>query len=200
MTKRPKGWYCGAKRTKRKGRCRLRAGAGTLHKGRGKCSWHGGISRADDGRLKRGGRYSQVLPDLLRDRYEEFLTSEEAIEDVSSEIALKRTVLITFLSPALKRLTEEALAGEIDLGDVAALLGWAGEIEKGAMRFARIANMGALTQAEVSLIELAVIDILMRFVPDEDKRLQAVEELSWRLGRVRSETEQRALLEGENDD
>lgn len=196
---RPEGYYCGATSTACTP-CRLRAGWGTIHLGRGRCRLHGGITRVDDGRLKRGGRYSEVLPAQLREKYQSFLEEAEAIEDVSSEIALKRSLLATYLSPALERLTEEALGdGEFPLGDVAALLDWASEIEKGAMRLARIENLGALTQAEVSLVEMAVVDVLCRYIEDEDKRLKAVNELAWRLGRVRQEKREQALLEGGND-
>jgi len=141
-----------------------------------------------------------VLPQQLRARYETFLQEAEAIEDVASEIAPKRTLLVTYLSPALKRVTEAALGeGDFPFREVAALLDWASEIEKGAMRLARIENLGALTQAEVSLVEMAVVDVLVRYIEDEERRLQAVEELAWRLGRVRQEKREQALLEGRND-
>ena len=39
-----KGPFCGAKRRNGAGTCRRDAGAGTDHRGFGKCSWHGGAS------------------------------------------------------------------------------------------------------------------------------------------------------------
>jgi len=39
-----KGPFCGAKRRNAEGTCRRDAGAGTDHKGFGRCSWHGGCS------------------------------------------------------------------------------------------------------------------------------------------------------------
>ena len=39
-----KGPFCGAARRNGAGSCKRDAGAGTEHKGWGKCSWHGGSS------------------------------------------------------------------------------------------------------------------------------------------------------------
>lgn len=200
MIERPADYYCRATTKGTRSPCHLRAGWGTLHVGRGKCRLHGGISRADDGRLKRGGRYSEVLPGQLRERYQTFLEEAEGVKDVASEIALKRTLLATYLGPALKRITEEALAGDLPLGDVAALLGWASEVEKGAHRLARIENLGALTQAEVQILEMVVVDILQRYIEDDELRLRAVDELTWRLGHAAQQRRERALLGEAQDD
>lgn len=196
MTERPPGYYCGGKKRDGSGHtCHLRAGWGTLHVGRGKCKLHGGVSRADDGRLKRGGRYSQVLPAQLRERYEIFLEEAERVKDVAPEIALKRALLSSYLEPALERITN-AMKGEGDfpLGDVAAILGWASEIEKGCHRLARIEAAGALTHAEIALVEMVVVDILQKYIESDEKRLQAVNELAWRLGHAAQESQERTLL------
>lgn len=198
---RPRAWYCGARRTKKTGWCHHRAGWGTIHIGRGKCRLHGGISRADDGRLKAGGRYSDVLPQQLRERYQAFLEGGESLRSVASEVAAQRMLFATFLEPGLRQALEDVKEGkEFPLAMVDRMMGWLSEISKTAMRLARIEGLSTLTQSDIQILEMTVVDLFTKYIEDNEKRLKAVEELAWRLGRVRQERQERPLLAEVDDD
>jgi len=198
---RPRAWYCGARRTKKTGWCHHRAGWGTIHVGRGRCRLHGGITRVDDGRLKAGGRYSEVLPQQLRERYEAFLEEGESLRSVASEVAVQRMLFATFLQPALRKALEEIRNGkEFPLGMIDRMMSWLAEISKTAMRLSRIEGFSAPTQADLQILEMTVVDLFAKYIEDEGKRLEAVNELAWRLGRVAQERQERPLLAEVDDD
>jgi len=198
---RPRAWYCGARRTKKTGWCHHRAGWGTIHVGRGRCRLHGGISRVDDGRLKAGGRYSEVLPQQLRERYEAFLREGPNLRSVASEVAVQRMLFATFLQPALRKALEEIRNGkEFPLGMIDRMMAWLVDISKTAMRLARIEGFSTLTQSDIQILELTVVDLFTKYIEDDKKRLEAVNELAWRLGRVAQERQERPLLAEVDDD
>lgn len=198
---RPRAWYCGARRTKKTGWCHHRAGWGTIHVGRGKCRLHGGISRVDDGRLKAGGRYSEVLPEQLRERYEVFLEEGESLRSVASEVAAQRMLFATFLEPGLRQALEDVKDGkEFPSATVDRMMGWLSEISRTAMRLARIEGLSALTQADLQILEMTVVDLFTKYIDDDRKRLEAVNELAWRLGRVAQERQKRSLIAGVDGD
>ena len=200
MTERPAGYYCGAT-TRARTPCRLRAGWGTIHVGRGRCRLHGGITRVDDGRLKAGGRYSEVLPQQLRERYKAFLREGPSLQSVASEVAAQRMLFATFLEPGLRQALEDVKEGkEFPSAMVDRMMGWLSEISKTAMRLARIEGLSALTQADLQILEMTVADLFQKYIEDDDVRLEAVNELAWRLGRVAQERRERPLLAEVDDD
>lgn len=80
--------YCGAKKRQGEGYCRRPAGAGTDHKGQGRCKLHGGVV----GKQLKHGRYSTVLNDDLRELVER-MESDPTPLDVTPELALARGIL-----------------------------------------------------------------------------------------------------------
>jgi len=200
MTERPAGYYCGAT-TRACTPCRLRAGWGTIHVGRGRCRLHGGISRVDDARLKAGGRYSEVLPTQFREKYQAFLEEGPSLRSVASEVAAQRMLFATFLEPGLRQALEDVKDGkEFPLAMVDRMMAWLSEISKTAMRLARIEGLSALTQADLQILEMTVVDLFTKYIEDDEKRLKAVEELAWRLGRVTRERQECPLLPEVDDD
>ena len=68
------------------------------------------------------------------------------------------------------------------------------------MRLARIEGLSVLTQADLQILEMTVVDLFTKYIDDDRKRLEAVNELAWRLGRVGQERQKRSLIAGVDGD
>lgn len=80
------------------GYCQARAGAGTDHKGEGRCKWHGGAgggpSGAENGNYKHGA-FSEHLRSDLTEREEEALgAAAEALEDPQEAQSVARELAV----------------------------------------------------------------------------------------------------------
>ena len=95
---------CGAK-TRKGTPCQRQAGWGTVHLGRGRCKWHGGVAEGD-GRLTAGGLYSKQLRANDKEEYERLVRSDP------SEAARESLVRILIMA----REAEERLRPVIDEG------------------------------------------------------------------------------------
>jgi len=74
------------------GYCRLHSGYKTDHVGNGRCKFHGGLA----GRRITHGLYSKQLPSTIRKEFDKLSKSPELI-NLSSELALTKTLLLNFL-------------------------------------------------------------------------------------------------------
>lgn len=106
-----------AARTRKGGRCRRSPGQGTLHKGRGRCSLHGGVSDASDGRLTAAGTSSMYGVQIPR--LGELFDQAEALEnksDTSPEVSMLRALLALLLerTPTAKELDLDLIGRHID--------------------------------------------------------------------------------------
>lgn len=83
------------------GYCRLNPGQGTDHLGKGRCKYHGGSA----GRKIIHGLYSKKLPSTIRNEFEKLAKSPELV-DLSSELALTKSLLLNFLESMEDKLTD----------------------------------------------------------------------------------------------
>ena len=96
---------CGAK-SRNGDPCRSTAGMGTEHKGYGRCKWHGGNNtgpKTAEGRANQRkastihGLYSQVLSPQEREIFSAVTEDEKKITDLTFEIGLLKTKIISYL-------------------------------------------------------------------------------------------------------
>ena len=160
---------CGAKN--RAGNpCGQRAGWGTDHVGDGRCKLHGGNA----GRPIIHGRYSIKHRESLQAKMQEFLEDENP-GNLMSELALQRAMLQDFL---------ERLGTEIPINVVMRkhVFDMVESISKVIERVTRILNQSALTIAEVKLLEMTILDLLLRYIDDPQKRLSFMGEFRRLVG------------------
>lgn len=152
---------CGAK-TRQGTPCQLLAGWGTDHVGTGRCKLHGG----NGGAKPQHGRYSIVKRQSLQAKIDQFANDPQA-GDLRGELALMRALLQDYLD----RFPDGVpLAGE----DIRQLFDMMEAIGRLVERIAKILAATALTQAELQLIQVALLDALDEFIPDPDAQRRFV--------------------------
>ncbi len=148
---------CEAK-TRRGTLCKKQAGWGTPHVGEGRCRLHGGLA----GRPPTHGRYSTVKRASLQGKIEKFYNDPSA-GDLSSELALMRALLQDYIDRF-----EDGIPLGVD--DIERMYAMVDGIGKTVERIAKILAMTALTQAELQLLQVTLIDALREFIPDPEKQ------------------------------
>jgi hypothetical protein len=153
---------CGAK-TKHGGTCK-RAPV----KGGKRCKLHGGASPkgADSPHFKHG-RYSKYAPKQIADKLATFENDDPL--SLIPELQIQRALMADYLS----RFEHSGLTRD----DVHALMTWNGDIGKQVERISKMQNDTALTAAEVVFIQTRIVDLLVKYIDDPDKRRAFVEEL-----------------------
>lgn len=146
---------CGAK-TRQGGGCKQKAGWGTDHVGIGRCKLHGGATPI------RTGRYSVVHRQSLQTKIDQFAADPQA-GDLRGELALMRALL----QDHLDRFPDGVPLTGDDIGRLFDMIEAIGRLVE---RIAKILATTALTQAELQLIQVALLDALDEFIPDPDQR------------------------------
>jgi hypothetical protein len=146
---------CGAK-TRAGTPCKQKAGWGTDHVGEGRCKLHGGKG---SGRPIIHGRYSFKHKESLREKQRIFLNDPDA-GNLLPELALLRALLQDYLD----RLGDDMKLSHFNVGHVQGLVT---DIGRHVERIARIQNQTALTIAEVQFIQVALKEIIGKYVPEE---------------------------------
>lgn len=157
---------CQAKSKQTGERCKLKA-----VEGKRVCRFHGGLS---PGRPIIHGRYSTVKRAALQEKIEQF-EADPAAGDLRSELAVLRALLQDYLDrfPDGIPLT----AGDIDrIYDMIESIGRLVE------RIAKILSMTALTQAELQLLQVTLIDAIKDFIPEPERQRAFVSRIGLALG------------------
>jgi hypothetical protein len=159
------------------GRCNARTRSGgycrnwpTRSNGK-RCHFHGGAEGT--GRPVIHGRYSKVLRESLREKYEEHL-ADDSYRELRAEIAIERALLSEYLAKLSqgRRLPPKHMSR---------LFSWLEAIGRMVERLARIESQRALTAREVQLLEATVVDLLGQYLPEE-KREEFATKLASALG------------------
>lgn len=163
---------CGAK-TRSGLLCQSRPVRGTA-----RCRMHGGTS---PGRPIETGRYSLVHRQSLHEKVQGFLADSRP-GDLSDELALMRALLQDYLGRfgdgvALPAMEIERIMGMIET------------ISRLVERIARILNTTALTAAEVQLLQARIVDLLVKYVDDPQKRLAFLDDLATAFNGDRRDTQ-----------
>ena len=132
---------------------------------------HGGTSL---GRPLIHGRYSLVHRQALADKLQTFLADPRP-GDLTAELALMRALLQDYL--------ERFPTGQpLPANEIARVMEWIETIGRLVERIARIMSTTALTQAEVSLLQARLVDLLVKYVDDPAQRLAFLDELAATVG------------------
>ena len=140
--------------------------------GREVCRVHGGSSGT--GRPPIHGRYSVHKRQSLQGKIEQFYNDPQA-GDLRSELALMRALLQDYID----RFEDGMPLGVDDIGRMYAMVDGIG---KTVERIAKILAMTALTQAELQLLQVTLIDALSEFVPEPDRQRAFVSRVFGALG------------------
>ncbi len=126
--------------------------------GKDVCRTHGGLA----GRPPIHGRYSVHKRASLQGKIEQFYNDPSA-GDLRSELALMRALLQDYID----RFEDGMPLGADDIGRMYAMVDGIG---KTVERIAKILAMTALTQAELQLLQVTLIDALSEFIPDPERQ------------------------------
>ena len=162
---------CGAK-TRGGAPCKKRAGWGTPHVGEGKCRLHGGNA----GRPAIHGRYSVKRRTDLQDKITQFY-NDPAAGDLRSELALLRAILQDYLDKWVDS-DDPAIAAAMTGG----VFGMVDQIGKLVERIAKILATTALTQAELQLLQVTLIDAISEFIPEPERQRAFVSRIAGAFG------------------
>lgn len=164
---------CGAQ-TRTGGRCGQAPGWGTDHPGSGRCKLHGGKSPSGVAAQQfRHGRYSLTHRENMAIKAQQFL-NDPAPGDLASELALMRALLQTYL--------DRFDVSPLKLSDIQSIYAMIDTIGRMVERISKILNETALTQAELQVLQATLADMLLRYIDDDGKRTQFMDELSAAFG------------------
>jgi hypothetical protein len=144
-----------------------------------RCRMHGGTN---PGRPIETGRYSVTHRASLAAKHQRFLEDPRP-HDLTDELALMRALLQDYLDRYVDGVSLPAL-------EIERFFGMLETVSRLVERISRIFNETALTQAEVRLLEVGVVDIITRYVNDPVQRLALADDLAQAFGAGRRDTQQ----------
>lgn len=156
---------CGAK-TRSGGTCKL-----SPLKGKKRCKLHGGATPSGpDSTHFIHGRYSKSFRGALAEKFLH-ATEEDKPLDLLPELAIQRAVL----SQHIETVSQKSNKPSIDeLKSISVL---AEDVVRTAATIAKVRNDTALTVAEIKFIQLGMMRLIEKYVPDPNRRRNFVEEL-----------------------
>ena len=164
---------CGAK-TRAGSQCQQKAGWGTDHVGQGRCKLHGGGKGT--GRPPIHGRYSVKRRADLQAKIAQFY-NDPAAGDLRSELALLRAFLQDYLDRWID-VDDPVLSAKMT-GNVFEMVDQIGKLVE---RIAKILATTALTQAELQLLQVTLIDAISEFIPEPDRQRAFVSRIAGAFG------------------
>lgn len=160
---------CGGK-TRQGSACQRPAGWGTSHVGEGRCKLHGGNA----GRPIEHGRYSVTRRAGLQTKMAQFY-NDPAAGDLRSELALLRAMLQAYLDGF-------DVYGPIEVLDLGRVFEMVESIGKMVERIAKILATTALTQAELQLLQVTLIDAIAEFIPEPERQRAFISRIAGTIG------------------
>lgn len=157
-------------------RCKAKAkGSGERCKnpamaGKTVCRFHGGMG----GRPPIHGRYSVTKRAELREKIEQFRGDPQA-GDLRDELAVLRALLEDYLNRFDDNLDPTG-------ADIMLIYNMIDNIGKLVERIAKILSMTALTQAELQLLQVTLIDAIKEFIPDPEQQRAFVSRIGATFG------------------
>lgn len=135
------------------------------------CRIHGGLS---PGRPIIHGRYSVQKRKALREKIEQF-RADPAAGDLRDELAVLRALLEDYLNRFDDNLDPTG-------ADITLIYNMVDNIGKLVERIAKILAMTALTQAELQLLQVTLIDAIREFIPEPERQRAFVSRIGFALG------------------
>lgn len=141
-------------------------------------SWQPGETGNPGGRPPKPGRYSKALTDAQRERYRAHMEDPDAW-DLVDELAILRMQLEEVLGgPHIWLDEDEDVAGL----PVKATVRLIDAIGRTILRIHQMVNADKLTAAHVRLLQVALIDLIDRYVHEPEAREQFLAQLEATLG------------------
>lgn len=136
------------------------------------CRIHGGATGT--GRPPIHGRYSVTRRAGLQEKYQHFF-DDPSVGDLRPELALLRATLQGYLDGF-------DIYGPIEEIHIGRVLEMVDAIGRMVERIAKILSTTALTQAELQLLQVTLIDAIEEFIPEPERRRAFVSRISGALG------------------
>lgn len=150
----------------------------------GRCRMHGGTN---PGRPIIHGRYSVKHRTRLNEKIQEFL-SDPAPANLMHELAIQRA----FLQDFFDKITGDE---KINVKTTQHVFDMTEAISRLVERITRILNQTALTQYDIQYLQITLVELLVKYIDDPEKRSAFLAELrsaigSGRVGSIRGRTPQ----------
>ncbi len=156
-------------------RCHFKAGRETEHPTYGRCKYHFGTTKyASSGEMSTG-RHSKAFKRLVHEKIEAYAADPNRM-DLSRELGIQRALLELLLN----KLDEDSDDEEV-LRLISGISGMANQVARMADKISTIDHRTALTVNQVMYIQVTVIDVMRRHLPQDELQTAAME-LSDRLG------------------
>ncbi len=156
-------------------RCQFKAGRETEHPSYGRCKYHhGGGSYSIAGEMATG-RHSKTFKRLVHERIQAYAADPRRM-DLSRELGIQRAMLELLLD----KLDDDSDDAEV-LRLISGISSMANQVAKLADKISTIDHRTALTVNQVMYIQVTVIDVMRRHLPQDAVQTAAME-LSDRLG------------------
>ena len=154
---------CGAK-TRAGGKCQR----APMENGR--CRLHGGATPSGPASPNyKHGRYASVFRGHLAEKFSHAMADDKPL-DLLPELAVQRSLLGQYI----ETVSAKANPTIIDLKNVSIL---AEDVVRTASQIVKVRNDTALTVAEIKFVQMSMLRILEKYVPNPDRRRNFIEEL-----------------------
>ena len=120
------------------------------------------------------GRYSTVKRAALQEKIEAF-RADPAAGDLRSELAILRALLQDYLD----RFPDGVPLTSADISNIYGMIDGIGRLVE---RIAKILAMTALTQAELQLLQVTLIDAIKEFIPEPERQRAFVSRIAGTFG------------------
>ncbi len=155
---------CGAK-TRGGGTCKR-----APLKGKRRCKLHGGATPSGPASANfKHGRYAKVFRGELAEKFLH-ATEETAPLDLLPELAVQRAVLA-------QHIEKISFKGKTSIDELKSISMLAEDVVRTAATIAKVRNDTALTVAEIKFVQMNMMRLLEKYVPDPNRRRNFIEEL-----------------------
>lgn len=168
-----------ANRTYDDERCTQAAGYGTDHAGTGACKFHGGagITTSLSGNF-RHGRGAVQMRKILAERIDDYVENDsEQLFDLTYELAAMRVMMRELIDRFPNPNDEENYErmSSIAMQRIMTMIQATGSLVD---KISRIESRNTITAAQVLYLRARMADILVKYIPDPDRREHAIQELA----------------------
>jgi len=139
-------------------------------RGKKRCRLHGGATPSGPASTHfKDGRYARVFRGQLAEKFLH-ASEEPAPLDLLPELAVQRAVLAQHIDRVSNR-------GQPTLNDLKSISMLTEDVVRTAATIAKVRNDTALTVAEIKFIQLGMMRLVEKYVPDPNRRRNFIEEL-----------------------
>lgn len=134
----------------------------------GRCRMHGGIRPAGvDHPNYQHGRYSKYAPTSISEKIDDYKLGN--VLDLADELATQRALFSEYL--------ERFKITKPDLTSINLMMSWLTDISKTVERIIKIQNETALTATEIKFLQVRIVDLVMKYIPETQHQEAFVNEL-----------------------